>query len=228
MSKGSNRRLDGCTKYKERHVEYFLLKLLLVGDSGTGKSCLLHHFLENQFKKDSVNTIGMEFGTRIIHISDKSIKLQIWDTAGQERFRSLTKSYFRGAAGAFVVYDICNRDTFLGVRSWLSDVRSLANTELVIILVGNKNDRADEREVSYLEASRFAQEHEMMFLEASALTGDAVEDMFFKCARSILSKIETGQIDPERSGSGVQFGDSSLRRMTQRTRSRRKERSCCF
>ncbi|KAG2205458.1 hypothetical protein INT46_007669 [Mucor plumbeus] len=198
-----------------------------VGDSGAGKSCLLHHFLENQFKKDSVNTIGMEFGTRIIHIADKSIKLQIWDTAGQERFRSLTKSYFRGAAGALVVYDICNRDTFLGVRSWLTDVRALANPELVIILVGNKNDK-DEREVSYLEASRFAQEHEMMFLEASALSGDGVEDMFFKCARSILSKIETGQIDPERSGSGVQFGDSSLRRMTQRTRTRKKERSCCF
>ncbi|KAG1051489.1 hypothetical protein G6F46_005489 [Rhizopus delemar] len=164
----------------------FLLKLLLVGDSGTGKSCLLYHFLENQFKKDSVNTIGMEFGTRIIHIADKSIKLQIWDTAGQERFRSLTKSYFRGAAGALVVYDVCNRDTFLGVRSWLKDVRTLANPELVIILVGNKNDKTDEREVSYLEASRFAQEHEMMFLEASALTGDGVEDMFFKCARSIL------------------------------------------
>ncbi|KAI9248620.1 ras-related protein rab-4B-like protein [Sporodiniella umbellata] len=205
----------------------FLLKLLLVGDSGTGKSCLLYHFLENQFKKDSVNTIGMEFGTRIIHIADKSIKLQIWDTAGQERFRALTKSYFRGAAGALVVYDVCNRDTFTGIRSWLRDVRTLANPELVIILVGNKNDKGDEREVSYLEASRFAQEHEMMFLEASALTGDGVEDMFFKCARSILSKIETGQIDPERSGSGVQFGDSSLRRMAQRTRIRKKERSCC-
>ncbi|KAI7864002.1 ras family-domain-containing protein [Spinellus fusiger] len=205
----------------------FLLKLLFVGDSGTGKSCLLHHFLENQFKKDSANTIGMEFGTRILHIADKSIKLQIWDTAGQERFRSLTKSYFRGAAGALVVYDICNRDTFLGVRSWLADVRSLANPELVMILVGNKNDLGEEREVTYLEASRFAQEHEMMFLEASALSGDGVEDIFFKCARSILSKIETGQIDPERSGSGVQFGDSSLRRMTQRTR-RRNEKSCCF
>ncbi|KAI8881415.1 ras-related protein rab-4B-like protein [Backusella circina FSU 941] len=206
----------------------FLLKLLLVGDSGGGKSCLLYHFLENQFKKDSVNTIGMEFGTRIIQIADKSIKLQIWDTAGQERFRSLTKSYFRGAAGALVIYDICNRDTFLGVRSWLTDVRALANPEIVILLVGNKNDKGEEREVSYLEASRFAQEHEMMFLEASALTGDGVEDMFFKCARSILSKIETGQIDPERSGSGVQFGDSSLRRMTQRTRSKQKEKSCCF
>lgn len=130
-------------------------------------------------------------------------------------------------------------------------MRALANPELVIILVGNKNDKSDEREVSYLEASKFAQEHgrfliishvymdkdelsvnytnlEMMFLEASAMTGDGVEDMFFKCARSILSKIETGQIDPERSGSGVQFGDSSLRRMTQRTRTRKKERSCCF
>ncbi|KAI8975638.1 ras-related protein rab-4B [Mycotypha africana] len=206
----------------------FLFKLLLVGDSGTGKSCLLYHFLENQFKKNSMNTIGIEFGTRIIQIADKSIKLQIWDTAGQERFRSLTKSYFRGTAGALVVYDISNRDTFLGVRSWLNDVRTLANPELVIILVGNKSDKSDEREVSYLEASRFAQEHEIMFLEASALSGDSVEEMFFKCARSIWSKIQTGQIDPERSGTGVQFGDSSLRRMTQRTRMRKKEKSCCF
>ncbi|ORZ24171.1 ras-related protein rab-4B-like protein [Absidia repens] len=206
----------------------FLLKLLIVGNSGTGKSCLLHHFLENQFRNDSVNTIGMEFGTRIIHIADKAIKLQIWDTAGQERFRSLTKSYFRGSSGALLVYDICNRESFSGIRSWLADVRQLANPEMVMILVGNKTDKADEREVSYLEASRFAQEQEMMFLEASAYSGDGVEEMFFKCARSILSKIETGQIDPERSGSGVQFGDSSLRRMAQRTRTKKKDRSCCF
>ncbi|CAO3594179.1 unnamed protein product [Absidia cylindrospora] len=170
----------------------------------------------------------MEFGTRIVHIADKAIKLQIWDTAGQERFRSLTKSYFRGSSGALLVYDICNRESFSGIRSWLADVRQLANPEMVMILVGNKTDKADEREVSYLEASRFAQEQEMMFLEASAYSGDGVEEMFFKCARSILSKIETGQIDPERSGSGVQFGDSSLRRMAQRTRTKKKDRSCCF
>ncbi|ORX52452.1 ras-related protein rab-4B-like protein [Hesseltinella vesiculosa] len=206
----------------------FLLKLLIVGNSGTGKSCLLHHFLENQFKQDAVNTIGMEFGTRVIRIADKSIKLQIWDTAGQERFRSLTKSYFRGAAGALIVYDICNRETFQSLRSWLADLRQLANPEMVMILVGNKTDKADEREVTYLEASHFAQEQEMMFMETSAFSGDGVEELFFKCAGTILSKIETGQIDPERSGSGVQFGDSSLRRMAQRTRSRKKERSCCF
>ncbi|KAI8341452.1 hypothetical protein BC941DRAFT_416926 [Chlamydoabsidia padenii] len=204
----------------------FLLKLLIIGNSGTGKSCLLHHFLENQFRKDSVNTIGMEFGTRIIDIAGKAIKLQIWDTAGQERFRSLTKSYFRGSAGALIVYDICNRESFSGIQLWLADLRQLANQEMVMVLVGNKTDKADEREVSYLEASRFAQEQEMMFLETSAFSGDGVEELFFKCTRSILSKIETGKIDPERSGSGVQFGDSSLRRMAQRTR--KKERPCCF
>ncbi|KAJ2961319.1 hypothetical protein NQZ79_g3438 [Umbelopsis isabellina] len=228
------------------------------------RSCLLHQFIENQFKDTSTNTIGVEFGSRIVHIADKSIKLQIWDTAGQERFRyeksatlsdrvavtwanctiplsfivdrSVTRSYYRGAAGALLVYDISNRDTFVGLTSWLSDVRTLASPELVVLLVGNKTDRAEDREVSYLEASRFAQEHaiiptELMFMEASAMTGDGVEDIFLKCARSILTKVETGQIDPEKSGTGVQFGDSSLRRMTQRTRSssRRKERSsCCF
>ncbi|GAB5587032.1 Ras-related protein Rab-4B [Umbelopsis nana] len=209
----------------------FLLKFLIIGESGGGKSCLLHQFIENQFKDASTNTIGVEFGSRIVHIADKSIKLQIWDTAGQERFRSVTRSYYRGAAGALLVYDISNRDTFVGLSSWLTDVRTLASPELVVLLVGNKSDRGEDREVSYLEASRFAQEHELMFMEASAMTGDGVEDTFLKCARSILTKVETGQIDPEKSGTGVQFGDSSLRRMTQRTRTtvRKKERSsCCF
>lgn len=140
-----------------------------------------------------------------------------------------------------------SRETFSGIRSWLADVRQLANPEMVLILCGNKTDKGEEREVSYLEASRFAQEQgkktsrsrtvnlslptviiEMMFLEASAFSGDGVEEMFFKCTRTILSKIETGQIDPERGGSGVQFGDSSLRRMAQRTRTKKKDRSCCF
>ncbi|KAG2177190.1 hypothetical protein INT43_007847 [Umbelopsis isabellina] len=230
------------------------------------RSCLLHQFIENQFRDTSTNTIGVEFGSRIVHIADKSIKLQIWDTAGQERFR-----YEKSATLSDIVAVTCanhtiamsflssidlshevtieaqqelywsttsasDRDTFVGLTSWLRDVRTLASPELVVLLVGNKTDRAEDREVSYLEASRFAQEHafdftELMFMEASAMTGDGVEDIFLKCARSILTKVETGQIDPEKSGTGVQFGDSSLRRMTQRTRStsRRKERSsCCF
>ncbi|KAF9940498.1 Ras- protein Rab-4A [Mortierella alpina] len=149
-----------------------------------------------------------------------------WDTAGQERFRSVTRSYYRGAAGALLVYDISNRNTFTSITKWIADARKLAGADIALMLVGNKLDLED-REVSYLEASRFAQENEMTFLETSALTGDGVEETFLKCGRAILTKIETGQVDPERPGSGIQYGDSSLRRISQKNRPARQKSLCC-
>ncbi|ORX95639.1 ras-related protein rab-4B-like protein [Basidiobolus meristosporus CBS 931.73] len=205
----------------------FLLKFLIIGEGGAGKTCLLHQFIENKFKETSSHTIGVEFGSRIVHIGDKAVKLQIWDTAGHERFRSVTKSYYRGAAGALLVYDVTNKESYKTLIKWLSDVRSLAGPDIVIILVGNKLDLENHRQVRYLDASRFAQENELMFLEASALSGEGVEEVFMKCARSILTKIETGQIDPERSGSGIQYGDSLLRRMSQRPKARVQSKRCC-
>jgi len=190
----------------------FLLKFLIIGDAGTGKSCILHSFIENKFKNNSTHTIGVEFGSKVVNIGNKVVKLQIWDTAGQERFRSVTRSYYRGAAGALLCYDVTNRESFNSLPTWLSDARTLASPEIVTILVGNKIDLEKDREVTYLEASRFAQENDLMFLETSALTGEGVEEVFLKCARSILTKIETGQIDPEKMGSGIQYGDSSLRK----------------
>ncbi|XP_065715495.2 ras-related protein Rab-4B isoform X2 [Patagioenas fasciata] len=174
----------------------FLFKFLVIGSAGTGKSCLLHQFIENKFKQDSNHTIGVEFGSKVVSVGGKTVKLQIWDTAGQERFRSVTRSYYRGAAGALLVYDI-------------------TSPSIVIILCGNKKDLDAEREVTFLEASRFAQENELMFLETSALTGENVEEAFLKCARTILNKIESGELDPERMGSGIQYGDASLRQLRQ-------------
>eukprot|EP00051_Salpingoeca_urceolata_P032350 m.15347 g.15347 ORF g.15347 m.15347 type:complete len:210 (+) comp5000_c0_seq1:308-937(+) len=191
----------------------FLFKFLVIGNANTGKSCLLHQFIESKFKQESSHTIGVEFGSKIVNVGGKTVKLQIWDTAGQERFRSVTRSYYRGAAGALLVYDISSRDTYNALGNWLTDARTLASPDIVIVLVGNKKDLEAEREVTFLEASRFAQEHELMFLETSARTGEAVEETFLKCARTILSKIESGQLDPEKMGSGIQYGDSSLRRL---------------
>ena len=152
----------------------------------------------------------------------KHVKLQIWDTAGQERFRSVTRSYYRGAAGSILVYDISSRESYNHVSSWLADARSLANPDIVIIMVGNKTDLEEEREVclpfkylitsgtssllifslwlkvTFLEASRFSQENDLMFLETSALTGQGVEEVFLKCARTILNKIETGKLGNRR------------------------------
>lgn len=192
----------------------FLFKFLVIGNANTGKSCLLHQFIENKFKTESSHTIGVEFGSKVVNCGGKSIKLQIWDTAGQERFRSVTRSYYRGAAGALLVYDISSRETYNALNNWLTDARTLASPDIVIVLVGNKKDLEADREVTFLEASRFAQENELMFLETSARTGENVEETFLKCARKILSKIETGQLDPEKMGSGIQYGDASLRKIS--------------
>lgn len=189
----------------------YLFKFIVIGDTAVGKSCLLHRFIDNKFKKESTHTIGVEFGSKIIEVGGRNVKLQIWDTAGQERFRSVTRSYYRGAAGAILVYDITSRETYNHVTSWLSDARSLANKDIAIILVGNKADLPN-REVTFLEASRFAQENDLMFLETSALSGEGVDGVFFQCARSILSKIQSGILDPESMGSGVQHGDSKTAR----------------
>lgn len=197
----------------------FLFKFLIIGSAGVGKSCILHHFIENKFKPDSSHTIGVEFGSKVVTARGKRAKLQIWDTAGQERFRSVTRSYYRGAAGALLVYDITSRDSFNSLTDWLTDARTLASPNIVIILVGNKKDLED-REVTFLEASKFAQENDLIFLEASALTGDHIDDTFLQCASSILSKIESSELDPDKMGSGIQYGDNGSK-----TVSRTNERS---
>ncbi|ORZ41493.1 ras family-domain-containing protein [Catenaria anguillulae PL171] len=189
----------------------FLLKFLIIGAAGTGKSCLLHRFIEGKFKHNSSHTIGVEFGSKIVPIGNHKVKLQVWDTAGQERFRSVTRSYYRGAAGALLVFDITSRESFGTLGNWLSDAQTLASPDIFILMVGHKSDLSAERQVSYEEASRFAQENGLVYLEASALSGENVDEAFFKCARTILTKIEAGEIDPEKTNSGIQYGSSSLR-----------------
>lgn len=206
----------------------FLFKFLVIGSAGTGKSCLLHQFIEGKFKAESNHTIGVEFGSKIIQVGGKSVKLQIWDTAGQERFRSVTRSYYRGAAGALLVYDLTSRDSYNALGNWLGDARTLASPNIMILCVGNKKDLEDERQVTFMEASRFSQENELMFMEASALTGENVEEAFLKCAKSILAKIETGELDPERIGSGIQYGDATLRRLNRANNQRPKAGAECM
>ncbi|TFK57114.1 ras-domain-containing protein [Heliocybe sulcata] len=196
----------------------FLMKYIIIGEAGTGKSCLLHQFTHNSFKDHSQHTIGVEFSSRTVKLGEKRIKLQLWDTAGQERFRSVTRSYYRGAAGAILVYDITNRQSFQNLDRWLTDARALASSNLVVVLVGNKSDREDEREVEWAEASRWAAENNVHFLETSSLTGDNVEAPFLLCARSVLLSIESGSLDPDKAGSGVSYGDRALRRVNSSSR----------
>ena len=147
---------------------------------GVGKSCLLLQFTDKRFHHDHELTIGVEFGSRIVEMDGKSVKLQIWDTAGQEAFRSITRSYYRGAAGALLVYDITRRETFEKLASWLKDAKQYSTTDMSIMIVGNKSDLDAKREVSFEEGKQFAENNDLLFMEVSAKSGQNVEEVIIR------------------------------------------------
>jgi len=152
--------------------------VVLIGDSGVGKSNLLSRFTRNEFNLDSKSTIGVEFATRSISVDSKTIKAQIWDTAGQERYRAITSAYYRGAVGALLVYDISKHQTYDNVTRWLKELRDHADSNIVIMLVGNKSDLRHLRAVPTDDAKAFASENNLSFIETSALDASNVEMAF--------------------------------------------------
>lgn len=142
----------------------------------------------------------------MINIDNKQIKLQIWDTAGQESFRSITRSYYRGAAGALLVYDITRRDTFNHLTTWLEDAQQHSSTNMVIMLIGNKSDLEARREVKQEEGEAFAREHGLVFLETSAKTAANVEEAFINTAKQIYQKIQDGVFDVTNEANGIKLG----------------------
>ncbi|XP_048363305.1 ras-related protein Rab-2A [Sphaerodactylus townsendi] len=184
----------------------YLFKYIIIGDTGVGKSCLLLQFTDKRFQPVHDLTIGVEFGARMITIEGKQIKLQIWDTAGQESFRSITRSYYRGAAGALLVYDITRRDTFNHLTTWLEDARQHSNSNMVIMLIGNKSDLESRREVKKEEGEAFAQEHGLIFMETSAKTACNVEEAFIDTAKEIFQKIQEGVFDINNEANGIKIG----------------------
>lgn len=156
----------------------FLAKVVLIGDSGVGKSNLLNRFTKGEFNPESKSTIGVEFATRTVSVGDKTIKAQIWDTAGQERYRAITNAYYRGALGALLVYDITKASSFQSCTRWLNELREYADASTVVVLVGNKCDLAHIRAVDRSEAIAFAKKHRLTLMEASALDGTCVDKAF--------------------------------------------------
>jgi len=156
----------------------YLFKVVLIGDSGVGKSNLLSRFTRNEFNIESKSTIGVEFATRSINVDGKTVKSQIWDTAGQERYRAITSAYYRGAVGALLVYDIAKHATYVNVTRWLKELRDHADSNIVIMLVGNKSDLKHLRAVPTEEAKAFAAENGLSFIETSALDASNVESAF--------------------------------------------------
>ncbi len=220
----------------------YIAKLVCIGDSGTGKSSLTIRLCEGRFSNTHDVTIGVEFGSRIVPVgppanaslginnplpppnsqnpsqsrsspSQKKMKLSLWDTAGQETYKSITRSYFRGASGALLVFDISRRSTFESVTSWLHDLRQIAESDIVVVLVGNKSDLADtstnieggnKRAVTQAEAEEWCKrEGVMRYVETSAKSGEGVERAFLEVAERVYQNIEAGKYDLNDRRSGV-------------------------
>ncbi|KAG2411981.1 GTP-binding protein ypt3 [Aspergillus terreus] len=169
--------------------------VVLIGDSGVGKSNLLSRFTRNEFNLDSKSTIGVEFATRSIQVDSKTIKAQIWDTAGQERYRAITSAYYRGAVGALLVYDISKHQTYDNVNRWLKELRDHADSNIVIMLVGNKSDLRHLRAVPTEEAKQFASENNLSFIETSALDASNVELAFQNILTEIYRIVSSKALD---------------------------------
>ncbi|QOU18443.1 GTP-binding protein [Brettanomyces bruxellensis] len=178
------------------------MKLLLVGDSGVGKSCLLLRFVDDKFNPSFITTIGIDFKIKTIDINGKRIKLQVWDTAGQERFRTITTAYYRGAMGIIIVYDVCDENSFESVKKWYQTVNQHAKDDAQLFLVGNKCDDEESRQVSTKQGELLAQELGIPFMEASAKSSVNVSEVFYKLAGLILEKTSDEEAASEQSQKG--------------------------
>eukprot|EP01080_Neovahlkampfia_damariscottae_P005660 gene5660-9476_t len=171
----------------------FMYKVVVIGDSGVGKSNLITRFTMNKFTEDSKSTIGVEFGAKNIEIDGKTIKGQIWDTAGQERFRAISTAYYRGAHGALIVYDVTKKDSFQNIEKWKSEIVEQGEPDCQLMMVGNKSDLVHLRQVDVSEGKRYAENNKMFFLETSACEGTNVEEAFTTLLEAIYRQNqETG------------------------------------
>jgi len=169
----------------------YIFKVVLVGDSGVGKSNLLSRFVKDTFNESTKSTIGVEFATKNIEIGTHIIKVQIWDTAGQERYRAITPAYYRGAVGALVVYDITKYQTFEHIGGWFHDLQTHSDQSVKMLLVGNKCDLDNMREVGVDDASNYAQQNNVSFLESSALNNHNVGAAFLHLINEIYDSLYT-------------------------------------
>jgi len=160
-------------------------KLVFLGDQATGKTSIITRFMYDTFDSQYQATIGIDFLSKTMYLEDRTVRLQLWDTAGQERFRSLIPSYIRDSSVAVVVYDITNRVTFQNTSKWIEDVRAERQHNVIIMLVGNKTDKQDGRQVSVEEGAAKAKEHDCLFIESSAKQGHNIKALFKNIATAL-------------------------------------------
>jgi small GTP-binding protein len=179
----------------------YLFKCVIIGDSGVGKSNIFTRFMKDEFSLDSKATIGVEFSAKNVTVQDKVIKTQVWDTAGQERFRALAKSYYRGAVGCLLIYDITNYGSFQNLEKWLKEVKDHAEPHLTVLLIGNKCDLEENRAVKQEEAAEFAEKNGLGFLETSAKDNKNIDVAFTRLTTEIYNVLEKHKEEPHGSPS---------------------------
>jgi len=187
----------------------YLFKLLLIGDSGVGKSCLLLRFADDSYTESYISTIGVDFKIRTIQLDGKTIKLQIWDTAGQERFRTITSSYYRGAHGIIVVYDVTESESFNNIKQWLHEIDRYACEGVNRLLVGNKSDLTTKRQVELSVAKEFADSLGVPFLETSAKSATNVEQAFMTMASEIKNRMAAAPATKSGNQTSLPIGKSA-------------------
>ena len=182
-----------------------MFKVVLVGDQFVGKTNIMSKYLKNEFHEDSKATVGVEFGSKQFNIEGHSIKAQIWDTAGQERYKAITSAYYKGAKGAFVVYDITNNTSFESIEKWINDLKGAADKDLTIIVVGNKCDLEEKRQVTKEKGEEKANKLEVAFMETSAFSGEnldkafelMIKEVYRKCHEEMLAEGDVDIIDED-------------------------------
>ena len=172
----------------EEDIYEMMFKVVLVGDSFVGKTNIMSKYLKNEFHEDSKATVGVEFGSRQFNIEGHVVKAQIWDTAGQERYKAITSAYYKGAKGAFIVYDITRKESFENVTKWAEQLKSTADKNLTIIIVGNKTDLEDQRQVTSEEGQNKANSLESAFIETSAASGSNLDKAFEMMINEVYQK----------------------------------------
>ncbi len=211
----------------------YLLKYIIIGDAAVGKSNILLRYIQGDFREEYQLTIGVEFGAKNIDIGNKKFRIQVWDTAGQENYRSITRAYYKNSVCAIVVYDISKKESFANISSWIEDCMDQTPKTIRIVLVGNKSDLEDKREVTIEEGQDFAKKNNLMFFETSAKTGDNISKVFEDSAKEINDKINEGYYDLE-SDCGIKLGTSNGEAAVQinidnnNNSNKSKKKKCCF
>ena len=206
-----------------------IFKIVLIGDTSVGKTNILSKYLSNEFDPDSKATVGVEFGTRDFQIENNKVKVQIWDTAGQERYRSITNAYYKGAKGSLLVYDITNPKTFENLDKWLSDLKANAEEKISVVLIGNKSDLEEERQISIEQGKEKAAFFKLAFMETSALNGNNIEKAF----NELITDVYKNHHEMFEKQAKVEISDKAIdlenvKKEDSNDNKDHKKRICCF